>query len=575
MNPYKYLYLLMLAAFILTALAARAEATTLFLFPESQQAGAGEELILDLKVNTEEAFINAAQGTVHFPPGVLELIEADKTGSIFNFWVEEPIISNEDGTLSFIGGTAKGVSGETLQILRLKFKARGAGTAALEIQEAVVTASDGKGTNVLEEIKGAAVTIGVSQTRPSVSPPPAVIREEPEKVVRPAIPARGLPEKPVLRVPLYPEPDTWYNQLGETIALWEVSPDVVSVATALDTNPNTDPGAPEPELFTGKNFGILEQGIWFLHVQFKNNFGWGPVANFRIAIDTTAPLPFEIEIDAAVSDNPAPEIRHATQDSLSGLKEALIFVDGREILRSAAATDRLPPQPPGKHLALVRVFDFAGNSIEDDLEFEILPLPQPTIEFVTRSVAQGEPIFIAGKSIPNSFVDLALLNSSGQEIVKKTVSPDGFGKWELAIDEKLEQSKYQLLVLARDERGALSYPEEISLRVKAPSVLTIGFIDLGFFEILVIVILLVTSGVSLYAWYYIRLREKRSAYDVIALRDLDKFSTLLETDLKALAGFTEEADPRRKHEREFLMSRISETITKMRKYLSQEVAKLK
>jgi hypothetical protein len=52
----------------------------------------------------------------------------------------------------------------------------------------------------------------------------------------------------------------------------------------------------------------------------------------------------------------------------------------------------------------VRVFDLAGNSVESDLAFEVLPLPTPVIEFVTRSISQDELIFASGKSIPNAYI---------------------------------------------------------------------------------------------------------------------------------------------------------------------------
>lgn len=572
--------------FIITALLTffcvpliRAEAATISVFGEKKIFGAGEEFTLDIKVDTEDLGINAAQATVNFPISILELVSVDKQGSVFNFWVEEPLIANENGTLKFIGGTAKGVSGSSLQILKLKLKARGAGEATINIGEAVVTASDGRGTNVLSEIKGINIVVVARGAVLLVPQPTPVAQEAPQRVVRTAISGASLPQAPELRVPAYPDPARWYNHLADAIVLWEVPSDITQVATAITQNPNTDPQKVELELFNGKNFGVLKEGIWYAHVQFRNNVGWGKIVHYRIAIDTTAPLPFEAFIDEQVTQNPSPTLNFESQDSLSGISRAAIVIDGRAPIETVEKGLKIPPQLLGKHNALVKIFDFAGNSIEDDLEFEILPLPQPTLNFLTQSVSQDDFVYVSGKAVPNGFVDLTVIGEGGQEVFRGSPGSDNLGNWEIIIEQTFPLGNYMLSGRARDDRGAISFPADLGVfKIKAKSILSLGFIELGWFEIAIIIVLIVVSLVSISSWYYIARENKRRAYGIVAGRDVDKLANLLSNDLKAIEEWVKRVktiETKDKTEARFLFKKMKETILKMKKYLGEEVEKLK
>ena len=580
MSNKKVFFVLPLLVFFFSAL--QADAATISLLPQARMFGIGQEFSVDIKINTEEAFINASQVTIRFPVDMLELTNVDKTGSAFGFWPNEPKISNEEGTLTFTGGTAKGIAGESLQILKMKFKAKGAGFADLNIVDAAITASDGKGTNVLSQLKGTNVTIGTTVVAPeksSSAPQAPVVAppvEAPKKIIREPVLAKKLPLRPELRVPLYPDETRWYNHLGETAVFWNVPEDVIEVASVIDKSPTTKPQKPEQELFTGKNFGVLKEGVWYIHVRFRNNIGWGETAHYKISIDTTAPLPFEIKTDQIASDNPTPEVRYEAHDILSGISHALLFIDGKEFLKSTTTVSTLSPQAPGKHTLLVRVFDLAGNSVESDLAFEILPLPTPTIEFISRSVSQGELIFASGKSIPNTFIDARVSNTSRQEVFKGTASSDLAGNWKIIIDKPLPTGKYTVSVVARDERGATSFStKEESFKVRPKTILSLGFIDLGWFEILLIAMIIITLGAGLAAWRYVSQKNTRGAYKIIVGRDIEKLSTLLSGHLKELEGLQELHDPSRSTQATALIEKMKEVVAKMKKYLGEEVSKLK
>ena len=131
------------AVFVFILSTATTHAATIFTLPKSAGFNIGQEFTIDLKINAANESVNAAQATVKYPTDILTLLSTDKTGSAFNFWVQEPTVSADNGTLSFIGGTTRGISGESLQVIQMKFKTRGAGVATLSVSDAVVTANDG------------------------------------------------------------------------------------------------------------------------------------------------------------------------------------------------------------------------------------------------------------------------------------------------------------------------------------------------------------------------------------------------------------------------------------------------
>lgn len=549
-----------------------AKAATLYFVPESQNLNINGELKVDLKIDTQDASINAAQVTVKFSPAFVKFVDFDKSASVFNFWLEEPIASNDNGTVSFIAGTAKGISGGALQVISLRFKVIGSGATQITAADAAVTASDGSGANILSNVKTANVGIGVSVGAPTPT------AEVPQKITREAVPGEKTPGEPKLRIPLYPDESRWYSQVGNLIVMWDLPQDVTQVSARLTQRQETSVGQPEKELFNGKNFGVLKEGIWYVRVQFKNNIGWGNTAYYKISLDATAPIPFTIKIDSTVSDNPSPALDFETSDSLSGISAYSILVDGKEVLRTASSSLNLPPQLPGKHNLVIKAFDMAGNGIEDSVAFEVLPLEKPAIKFFPKSVASGELVFLSGETMSSGFVEVHIADSNNQEIIVKKVNADGLGHWEMRIDDFLPQGTYSITAIARDSRGASSYPTDPSeVRIRAKAVFAIGGFDITWFEIFLFMIV-VAMGVGGYFWRLnIMAEDKRAAYRIIIGRDFQNLSELLEKHIIEYEKIAEkfDAEDKIKIEGKFIYDKIKDTVDKIRKYIGKELSKIK
>ena len=349
---------------------AMAHAASFNLVANKETFVVGDSFMVSLKIESTDVGVNAAQATLTFPKDIVQVTSVDKTGSVFDFWLQGPDYSNDAGTVSFIGGNQNGVAGAGLEVLSITFKVKGAGAVPLVFSDGAVTASDGSGTNVLSAMNGLRLTSITTQSATLIKPP---------QIVRPAIPTGVLPVKPSVTVPLYPDSGAWYSHVSKFIAQWNLPKDVTAVATAVDRRPTFEPAASEG-LFDNKTFGPLEDGVWYLHVRFKNSVGWGPTAQYRIGIDSAPPLGFTVTSpDAPSTANVAPRISFSTKDQPSGISMYKVLVDGTVATTTRAEAYTLSPQAPGNHDIVVQAYDQAGNMTESRMSIGILEAPLITI----------------------------------------------------------------------------------------------------------------------------------------------------------------------------------------------------
>ncbi|MCK9344609.1 MAG: Ig-like domain-containing protein [Candidatus Pacebacteria bacterium] len=537
-----------------------AEAATLFFTPGSGEFGINKEIVVDLKIDSEGAGINAAQATLRFPKDILEVKSINKTDSTFNFWLEEPSFSNTDGVISFVGGTPYGISGASIQVLHVVFTTKTGGTAPLNIVDAAVTASDGSGTNVLTKTTDATFTISPAKTAPAVVVPPT-------QIVREATPAAGLPTTPVLNVPFYADPALWYNHSNVFTASWELPRDVTGVATTLNNQPNFTPNTNEG-LFDNKMFQPLADGVSYLHVRFKNSIGWGGTAHYRIAVDTKAPVPFEItSSEGATSDNPAPTLTFASSDALSGIHEYRIKTDNEAWItipsKDFQGSYKLSIKNPGTHHITIQAVDNAGNSIENTLNHETLALVSPVFTFTTETLFSDETkgLTFKGTAIPSTEI-LLLIKRDGAIIANSTVNVSANGNWEFTFADPLRNGKYIATIQNRDSRGALS------LVVTAPEISVTGRYTNLVIVLLLVLIVTIIAG----SWFYKNRRERTALRIQMAERDTANVFKMIQDDVKKLQ---EAQKSNTSVNAEFIAEKINKNVEKMGKYIKDEIGRAK
>lgn len=557
-----------------------AEAATLFISPPSAEVGAGDKLTLDIKIDSEGVGLNAAQAVIRFPNDILEATGLDKTGSAFSFWLEEPNFSNADGVISFIGGIPYGVTGGSIQVLKVTFTAKGTGSGSLTVSDAAVAASDGSGTNILSKTVSASFTVVPKKVVPPIPVPvPAEVVPPPVEIVRKPVPTGKLPVKPELKIQLYPDETRWYNLTSVFNVAWELPLDVTGVMTALNNQPIYVPPKKLEGLFDNKAFPSLSDGVQYLHVHFQNNVGWGPAAHYRLAVDTQPPLPFDISvIEGESSDSPTPTLQFGTNDALSGLKEYQIRIGDGDLIKIPAAdytgTYALPLLTPGKRQVIVKAVDNAENGIEDSITIETLPIASPVITFVTQELFSEETrgLNVKGTSLPDIKILFQLY--TGEALISEgATSSDEMGNWEFTFDQPLRNGDYMVTAQGRDARGALSLVvDSPAIKVKSKPIIQIGPLQLGRGGAIGLLLFVLLAGFGGGVWFYRKWQKKLALRVSFTEAEITKMFQLLRADVERLLKARETETPGNDI---YAIQSLKENIEKMEKYIKKGVEKIK
>lgn len=571
----------------------RAFAADFYIVVDKASAKMGDKIVVDIKIDSQGVAINAAEATVKFPIDILEIASVSKSGSIFGFWLDEPTFSNQTGELKFTGGATTGFSGKTLQVLTVNFTVKGTGKGEVNFSDGAITAADGSGTNVLSKMIGVEIesspSSGVTPVPPSppgspVPPPtpapapaPAPI-PPPVQIIRPPVASEKLPVMPSLTVSLYPDPKRWYNFASQFSVSWTLPRDISDVSTLINKDPASNPAKSEG-LFDNKAFPRLEDGVWYLHVRFKNNVGWGPTAHYRLAIDTAPPLPFEvISAEGVSTDFPNPIISYQTGDSLSGIRNYSIRVDGGPAIDTEETSYKLPLQKPGRHSINVQAVDRAENIAEKILLIDILPIASPVISSINKSVFLGEGgLDIAGTALPDTKIILSIENSLGQIIYSIDTMSDESGVWSRRIDYPLNKGRYSVAAVAEDARGAQSLEvRSDTFAVKSRPLLTLFGLEItaAWFYLGLIAILL-SGFLAGYLWNKSN-NIKREDRILIAKRDVNTAFEVIKKDVDGLVKIFNggKMDDTRIAEALLFLKRIEENIAEGRKYLSENIEEI-
>jgi hypothetical protein len=476
------------------ALPVWAQKASLYLSPSTGSYTVGNTFLVQVKVNSGGVAINAADGTLVFDPDKLEVKSISKEDSIFTLWVQEPTFSNSVGTINFGGGKpSPGFTGAAGMIINITFKAKTSGTANVSFASGSVLADDGKGTNILTNMGSGTYNLTAREITPL-----------PEERYLPG----ARPAAPIVSSPTHPDENKWYSNNDPEFS-WQLAEGVTKISYAVDQNPTNNPQFIAETLIDKVSFTDLEDGIWYFHINFKNQYGWGPLTHRKVLIDTTLPLPFEIEVQREDPTDPQPVLLFETIDELSGIEYYEVKIGEGEPFRLSSSY-KLPPQAPGKHQILVKAFDKAGNYTSASTEIEILPIETPIITKYPKRINIGEKAILGGKSLPELTI-LVSIKEKGEEPGIGETKADGEGNWAFT-SKPLEKGDYQVWVQARDKRGALSLPSsKISFEVGLPPFLKFGKIAIDYLSIMTTLIILIVAalGVIFYGWYQISLWRKK------------------------------------------------------------------
>ncbi len=96
-------------SFLLTAF--KVKAVTLSFDPREGELQPGDTFLVKLLIDTKEC-INALDITIGFSENLLSVSGVNTGSSIISFWIKEPVVNNDKGTVSFTGGVPGGYCGK-------------------------------------------------------------------------------------------------------------------------------------------------------------------------------------------------------------------------------------------------------------------------------------------------------------------------------------------------------------------------------------------------------------------------------------------------------------------------------
>ena len=477
---------------------------SLYLSPPSGTYAVDNTFSVKIKVNSGGEAINAAEGTLIFNPDELQVVSLSKSDSIFSLWTTEPSFSNSTGEIVFGGGTAAGFTGTSGTIITITFQAKSVASSNVNFSSGSVLAADGKGTNILGNMTG-----GVYTLKSKITTPPAEEVTPEAECILPTMPS-GAPGAPVISSSTHPEPNEWYSNNNPEFS-WKVPTDGTAVKLLINKIPTSLPIVLYTPPISEKKLEDLEDGVWYFHIRFENQYGWGGITHRKVLIDTEPPETFELEVDnAGDPTNPSPILHFNTSDSLSGVEYYEVKVgegDTIPITMAALKTNpyKMSPQAPGKRSIIVKAVDKAGNFTPATTDVVIEPIEPPVITNVPQTVKPGDTLTIKGTSLYPDAVVTVFVKKEGEEVETRDVGTDEQGNWFFTDDKSLKKGTYQVWAEITDNRGAKSNStEKITLAATLPIILKFGEITI---EYLTLIITLVTLLVFLISIIFFALRQ--------------------------------------------------------------------
>ncbi|MFH1451002.1 MAG: cohesin domain-containing protein [bacterium] len=332
---------------------AEAAGASLYFSPGAGSFFVGSTFDVSIFLNTGTDNINAVQVQVGFDPKKIQVASPTAGKSFIEVWVSQPMFSNSEGTMEFIGGVPNpGINTSSGLVSTVTFRIIAPGETTIRfLDDSKVLRNDSYGTDILTS-KGR----GVYQL---LIPPP---------------------EGPKIFSPTHPDQNKWYKNNNPTFS-WETEEEITDFSYSFDNDPGGVPDNVSDGNFSSVSYSDIEGGIWYFHVKAKKAEIWGGTSHYSVQIDASPPAAFipTIEPGAETSEK-QPLIFFTTTDALSGLdyytfKYIDITKDRQSdeagFFQEVVSPYKMSVLAPGKYVIVVRAYDVAGNWREATANLEI------------------------------------------------------------------------------------------------------------------------------------------------------------------------------------------------------------
>lgn len=153
-----YFYLLALSALLLPH---AVFASTVYLDTDRSNFFVGDTVLVKVHVNSESKNINIVEGEVFldYPAGAVSFIDLNTAGSKFSLWPSKPFPSEDNTSISFVGGAPGGLTSKDAIVFNIVLKLQKAGQITLSPKNIGVYLNDGKGAKDAVSVKDLVINV--------------------------------------------------------------------------------------------------------------------------------------------------------------------------------------------------------------------------------------------------------------------------------------------------------------------------------------------------------------------------------------------------------------------------------
>lgn len=357
-----------------------AAAATLSFVPAAGSFSVGSTITVSVVVGSNGTALNAVSGVVTFPKDVVEVVSISKNQSIVSLWVQEPSFSNAAGTINFEGIILNpGYTGVNGKVININLKVKSIGVAAFTFNAGSILANDGSGTEILS-------SRGVAQYQ-FITPPVEVVETIKNNDIASAFDTSKV--KVNLTSTTNP-PDGWSNKTSAHFN-FTLPSDVGSMRLLVNDKPDSMPIVVYSPPVTSHTINDLNEGVSYLHVQYKDTNSWGEVLHYILKIDTAPPENFKVApIDTDI-------FWFTADDAVSGVDYFEVTTDAGETIKIATTSPvyRVKGLRQGEHTFTAKAFDRAGNYVETSFTFSVPEAP------VIEETGSNEKSMISNSNLLN------------------------------------------------------------------------------------------------------------------------------------------------------------------------------
>lgn len=277
----------------------------------------------------------------------------------------------------------------------ITFRTKATGESSVGFIASSVLANDGEGLEIL-------TNQGTGKAGFTIAPAKPVVENRDSEDVSPlheeSIPA------------LLPK----VSSLTHSVSVWSAkttgvfnftwSEAVTAMRLLLDDQPQSIPTIVYAPPVASRTINDLEEGISYLHAQYKNTEGWGEILHYEIKIDTAAPENFEIK-EVATST-----FIFEASDLASGISHYEIQIDRGEVHKfvdNGSHVYRAPELTAGEYTLFVKVFDLDGNFATATIAF----ISKDTqLAVPVAAVVKNETPVVSNLFVPNGTMLITVLS---------------------------------------------------------------------------------------------------------------------------------------------------------------------